>query len=1069
MNTSGRPSSYEVREEKKRSLEGPLAWLAQNAVLANLIMVVIIGGGLFMLTRVKQEVFPEFDLDFVTVSVAYPGASPAEVEQAVLLAIEEEVRGLDGVKEVTSTAQEGVGVVNVEMLLGTNRDRMLADVKSAVDRITTFPDDVERPIVSLVAFRREVLSLVVYGDESERTLRAMAERVRDELLQDPRVTTVDLAAVRPPEIAIEVPREQMRRYGLTLGSIANAVRSASIEIPGGGVKTTSGEVLLRTTERRDRGREFGNIIVVSRPDGTHVRVSDIGVVVDGFRETDQEASFNGKRAAMVRVYRVGDQTPTDVSRAVHEYMDKLKPTLPAGVQVATWNDQSEVLESRMDLLFRNAVMGLVLVMITLGAFLEIRLAFWVTMGIPTSVIGAMLFMPLIGVSVNMISLFAFIVTIGIVVDDAIVVGEAVYKRRRDGLSFVEAAIAGLRDVWAPVTFAVLTTVIAFMPLFFVPGIMGKFFWDVPAIVIMVLLISLLECFVVLPAHLAHSKASKDTGIFGFIDRQQQRVSRGLEWMIEKTYMPTLRLNLRWRYVTIAVGVVMLAVTIGMIRGGRVKFTLMPRIESDVVVAHVEMPFGTPVEQTKAIRDRLLKTAQELVQENGGDSISRGIFAEVGGSAGTSFGPHGGGSSAGHIADVAVFLVPSDQREVRAAELSKQWRERVGEVVGAEVLTFKFTTGPSSDPSINFELSHADLDVLDRAGQQLASALREYEGVKDIDDGFTLGKQQLDFRLTPEGRSLGLTESELAAQVRHAFFGAEAVRQQRGRDELRAYVRLPEAERKSMHSIEELLLRTPSAGEVPLSVAATVERGRAYTSIGRKDGRRVINVTADTEGETNAEEVVADMQSKVLPALAAEYPGLTYGLSGRQKDRMESMQFLGVGFLVALAAMFALMAIPFRSYSQPAIIMTAIPFGMVGAVGGHILFNRPLSLMSMMGIVALSGVVVNDSIVLISAINDYRSSGMSLTEAVVAAGTRRFRPILLTTLTTFFGLAPMILEPSVQAQFLVPMAISLGFGVLFATLITLQLVPAVYMVLEDIRSLFSLRDTRAPEAGEQPTS
>lgn len=1052
---SSNPSAeYERIEKEKLSRKGPLAWMAQNPVLANLLLVVAIAGGLFMVTRVTQEVFPDFELDFVTITVAYPGASPAEVEEGILLAIEEQVRGLDGVKEVSSTASEGMGTVAVEMLLGTNRDRFLADVKSSVDRITTFPLDAERPVVSLLEIKRDVLSLVIYGDESEQALRNLAERVRDELLQNPNITSLELASVRPPEISIEVSREQMRHYGLTMGSVAAAVRAASVELPGGGVKTASGEVLLRTTERRDHGSEFGDIVVLSRPDGTKVRVSDIGRVVDGFRETDQEASYNGKRAATVRVFRVGTQTPTQVSRDVRAYVEELRPKLPPGVGVDVWNDRSEVLEQRMDLLMRNALMGLVLVMITLGLFLEIRLAFWVTMGIPTSIIGAIVLMPWMDVSINMISLFAFIITLGIVVDDAIVVGEATYTRRRDGLSFMDAAIAGLRDVWGPVTFAVLTTVIAFMPLFFTPGVMGKFFMPIPAIVIAVLLISLVECFVILPAHLAHSSPSSGKGILGFIEKRQQRVSRMLEWLIEKTYEPTLRLNLRWRYATLGIAIAMLVVTVGILRGGHIKFTFMPRIESDIVVAQLKMPFGTPVEDTKAVRDRLLVAARQVLEEHGGEAaLSRGIFAEVGSSGSSNTGGRGGvTATAGHLAEVAVFLVPPDQRKVKAAELAQKWRERVGDVIGAETLTFKFAAGPASDAPINFQLSHASLDVLDEAGRKVAASLRTYEGVKDIDDGFTWGKQQLDFRLTPEGRSLGITETELASQVRHAFFGAEAVRQQRGRDELRVYVRLPEAERRSLQNVEQLLLRTPSGGEIPLAVAAEIDRGRAYTSIGRKEGRRVINVTADVEGSTNADEIVQDMIKNRLPELAADYPGLTYELSGQQKDRKESMQYLGIGFLIALIAMYALMAVPFRSYSQPAIIMTAIPFGMIGAVGGHLLLGFDMSLMSMMGVVALSGVVVNDSIVMISAINEYRASGMTMLDAVVAGGTRRFRPILLTTLTTFFGLAPMILETSVQAQFLVPMALSLGFGVLFATLITLQLVPAVYMILQDIHGV-----------------
>ncbi|MCU0693149.1 MAG: efflux RND transporter permease subunit, partial [Polyangiaceae bacterium] len=896
--------THQQKQDAKRSSRGPLAWMAQNPVLANLIMLVIMVGGLLMMSRVKQEVFPEFELDYVTVQVVYPGASPAEVEQGVLLSVEEQVRGLDGVKEVRSTASEGVGTIQIELLLGSNRDRMLADVKSAVDRITTFPEDAERPVVSLVAVKRQVVSLVLYGEATERGLRELADRVRDELLQEPGITNVELAGVRPPEISIEVPREQLRNYGVTLGQIASAVRAASVEIPGGGVKTAAGEVLLRTTERRDRGVEFGDITVLSRPDGSKVRVRDIGTVVDGFRETDQEATFNGKPAAMVQVFRVGDQTPIAVSRSVKAYVEQLNHKLPQQVRVAVWDDRSELYEQRLDLLMRNAYLGLALVLLTLGLFLELRLAFWVTLGIPTSFLGALLVMPATDVSINMISLFAFIVTLGIVVDDAIVVGEAVYKRRREGMSHVEAAIVGLRDVWAPVTFAVLTTVIAFTPLFFTPGILGKFFFAIPVIVIAVLLVSLGECFVILPAHLAHSRPSSDQGLLGFIDRQQQRVSHLLEWLIDKTYTPTLRVNLRWRYVSLALFLAMLIAAIGYVGGGRINFTFMPKIEGDLVVARFELPFGTPVEQSRKVKARMAEAARQILDESGGEAaLSRGIFAEIGSNlAGRR---SGGGISAGHQGQVTVFMVPSDQRKLRAMDFARMWRERVGEVVGAETLTYKFTTGPASDSPINLELSHPNMELLERAGRRLAAAFAKYEGVKDIYDGFSLGKQQLDFTLTPEGRSLGLSELELANQVRHAFYGAEAVRQQRGRDELRVFVRLPERERRSLINVEDLLLRTPSGGEIPLAVAAYVNRGRAYTEIQRKDGRRVISVTADVERTTNANKVVEDVRRDVLPSILADFPGMSYDMAGQQRDQQESMQYLGFGFLMALIAMYAL--------------------------------------------------------------------------------------------------------------------------------------------------------------------
>ena len=1047
------------------SRKGPLAWMAQNSVAANLVMLVFLVGGLLMISRVKQEVFPEFDLDQVIIQIPYPGASPAEVEQGVILAVEEAVRGIDDVKEVRSTATEGMGVVSVELVLGANPDRALADIKSAVDRVTSFPEDIERPVVSLALMRRQVISLVIYGDKSEAELRRLADRTRDELLDMPEITSVELDGVRPLEISVEVPQAELRRYGLTLDEIARTIRAASVEMPGGGVKTRSGEVLLRTAERRDRGSEFENIVLLSRPDGTQVRVGDVAEVHDAFREVDQEAFFDGQRAVMVNVFRMGDETPIGIADVVKKYVEDNRDRFPAGVSITTWNDSSEIFADRIDLLMRNAMMGLVLVLLTLGLFLEIRLAFWVTLGIPISFLGSMLFLPVTGVSINMISLFAFIVTLGMVVDDAIVVGEAVYKRRQDGESPLDAAIGGVREVAMPVVFSILTTCIAFMPLMFVPGARGKFFIVIPIVVIIVLLISLLESLFVLPSHLAHTKAAKETGIGGFLHHQQQKVSRLLEWLIERVYRPLLHLALRWRYATIALGIATLLGTLGMWVGGRIQFTFMPKIESDIVNANLELPFGTAVEDTRLAEEHLLATLREAIADVGGEEDVRGIFSSIGSGSGSG-GPFGGGGQAGsHLARVTVQLVPAGERGFGAADLVQEWRERAGDIAGAESLKFDYSTGSGGGQPIDIELSHPDMETLESAATRLAGAIAAYSGVRDVDDGFTAGKQQLDLTLRPEARSLGVTESELARQVRAAFYGAEAVRQQRGRDEVRVFVRRPRGERTSLHDVEQMIIQTPQGGEIPLGQAADVDRGHAYTQIKRTEGRRVINVTADVvPGEANANEVVASVLKDVVPDLQADYPRLQWAMGGEQKSQAETMGALGRNFGMALIAMLGLLAIAFRSYVQPLIVMGAIPFGIVGAVIGHLMMGYDLSLLSMMGIVALSGVVVNSSLILIVAINEYRASGLSLMDGLLAGGTRRFRPILLTSLTTFLGLAPMIAETSMQARFLIPMAISLGFGVLFATFITLFIVPASYAVVEDVkRSLRGVKDFVWPKS------
>jgi multidrug efflux pump subunit AcrB len=1040
---------------------GPLAWMAKNPVASNVLMLILVVGGLVTLASgIKQEVFPEVELDIVAVNVTYPGASPAEVEQAVVLAVEEAVRGIDGVKKVTSSATEGQAATFVELLLNTEQDRALNDIKSAIDRITSFPEDAERPTVSLLSNRQQVISLVLYGDVDEATLRSVAEDSRRALLQDARITYVELSGIRPLEISIEVPQAQLRKHGLTLDEVAARVRAASVELPGGGVKTQAGEVLLRTTERRDSGSEFGNIILLSQPDGSQVRVRDVANVRDGFREIDKEATYNGKRAVMLNVFRVGDETPLTVSAAAKEYVASLQQTLPQGLHAAQWLDTAEMYEGRLSLLIGNARIGLLLVLLTLGLFLEARLAFWVTLGIPISFAGSLLFFPASDVSINMISLFAFIITLGMVVDDAIVVGEAIYKQRQDGKGRLEAAIGGTKEVAQPVIFAILTSCVAFAPMLFVPGPMGKFFRVIPIVVIAVLLISLVESLLILPAHLSHPmpwwlRIVLSPYLWVMRAVEKLNMAHWLQHHIQYTYVPLLNKALRWRYFTIAAGVALLIGTMGYV-AGRIPFTFLPKVEGDMITAHLKMPVGTPVSETERISDRIAAVAQSIVDTEDakleGTTISRGLYEEVGAMTTIEPTPEGTlGKDGSHYGTVMMYLVDAGERGLTTQQFVQRWRDEIGEIPGAESLTFSYEVGVEPGKPIDIQLIHDDVTTLEAAAERLATEIGSYAGLRDIDSGVTKGKDQLDFRLTDAALSQGLTEFDLARQVRASFFGAEAVRQQRGRDEIRVYVRLPLEERRSLYNVEELIVRTPMGGEMPLSQAAVVTRGQAYTVITRTDGRRNISVTADVADEdANSNEINAQIRERELPQLLADIPGLSYSFGGEQERQAETMGALGVGFLLALIVMFSMLAVAFHSYTQPILVMSAIPFGMVGAVWGHVVMGFSLSLMSMMGLIALSGVVVNDSLILIVSINRYREEGMSTWEAIVAGGARRFRPILLTSLTTFFGLAPMIVETSVQARFLVPMAVSLGFGVLAATMIMLLIVPCSYLILEDAR-------------------
>ena len=1030
--------------------------MAGHSVTANLLMLVLVVGGLIVSFRTTKEFFPEMELDRVRISVSYPGASPEEVEEGIILPIEEALQSLDGIDEITSNASEGSGSVNAEVASGQDIQQLYADIKNEIDRIRTFPDEAEEPKVSVSSYRRDVLDLVIYGSHSEWTMREAAELIRDRILQSPDVTQVELVGVRDYEVTIEVDRQTLREYGLTLGAIASRVRNAAVDLPGGGVKTSGGEILVRVTEKRDWAEEFESIPIVTNADGSRVYLGDIARVIDGFQESDRYARYgrvvedvNGEttidvqRALKIDVYRVGDQTPGKVAAAVAEAVEELKVTLPEGVYVDILNSKAKMFEQRAELLLRNAFYGLVLVLCVLGLFLEARLAFWVMLGIPISFLGAFLIMPFFGATINMISMFAFIITLGIVVDDAIVVGENIYSWHQKGLPFHEAAIVGTREVAMPVTFSVLTNIVAFMPLLWVPGMMGKFFASIPIVVIAVFAVSLIESLYILPAHLSHQKDIKRSGIGGTLHGFQQRFSHWFAHIVRDIYGPLLGKFLANRYMVVAFGIAVLLMTIGYVQSGRIRVIQIERPDSDYAFASARLPIGAPVAETELVAKMMGEAARKTIAENGGIQQAEGVFLNLG----------KGGS---HQFDMRVYLTDPDVRTVSTAAFTSKWRANMGPVAGVDSVNFQADRGGpgGGQKGLTVQLSHRDVGTLDAAGEELAAALQKFANIKDVDDGVQLGKMQFDFTVKPEAQALGLDARSIAQQIRHSFYGAEALRQLRGRNEVKTMVRLPESQRASEFDIENLVLLTPQGGEIPILDAVDIERGRAFTVIERNNGRRVIEVTAETTSDGDVGPIMNDLEATVMPALMQDFPGLSWKFEGRQADMAESMQTLVIGLLMALFCIFALLAIPFNNYYQPLVIMCCIPFGIVGAVTGHVIMGYNLSLMSLFGVVALSGVVVNDSLVLIDFANRrQRDEGASPAIAIQQAGIARFRAILLTTLTTFGGLAPMILETSRQARFMIPMAISLGFGILFATIIVLVLVPCFYLILEDFVAVF----------------
>ena len=1044
-----------------------IAWCAENHVAANLAMVVIIVAGLGTLPTLTQELIPSIELDTITVSVLYPGASPEEVESSITNRVEDELQGRAGIKRIRSFSAEGLSSVSAELMAGEDVRRRLDDIRAAIDGIDTFPQDAEEPLIQQLEVENRVLNVAVSGAVDEWTLKQVGQQIRDEIAALPGVSDVQLKMARPYEIAIEVSEAALQRYDLRFDDVVQAVRRSSLDLPGGSVKTDSGEILLRAKGQAYQGHDFEQIALVSRRDGTRLSLGDVASVVDGFEESDQQVRFDGEQALLVQVLRQGNQKSLGISKTVHAYIEVARPRLPGGISLTIWQDDSSVLRGRLDTMTRNARGGFLLVLAILAMFLRLRLAIWVSLGIPISFLGAVILMPMLGLSINFITLLGFIIVLGIVVDDAIVVGESTHVEQSRTGDKLRGAILGAQTLVIPVAFGVLTTIAAFTPLAFLPGPMGQMSRVLPMIVISCLIFSLIEAMLILPAHLGHGRkplnAEASTLISKSWRRFQGRVAGGLQYVIEQLYTPALQRALEWRYLTVAIAVSLLLFTAGLLGGGWLKFVFTTPVEADFITADLTMSPGTPAHvTTRAIAK--LEAACEAVRveadaESGDGRAS--VFTHVMTSVGDqpmqtrSQQMQGGGGSryASNVGEILVEVVGFRERDISVSELTRRWREKAGGIPGVEELSFRSSLITIGSP-IEIELSGTDLGILRRAAAAVKTQLAGYPGVFDIADSFRGGKQELEYRILPSAESLGLTLEDLARQLRQGFYGAEAQSIQRGRDEVKVMVRYPEAERRSLGDVEQMRVRSADGTEVPFSSVARAELKTGFSTIRHVDGRRVVSVTADVDqAMANANEIVATLKSSALDEALAPYHGVHYSFEGEQAEQREFLRAMAIGYAITLLVIYTLLAVPLGSYLQPFIIMSAIPFGLVGAAWGHVLLGYDFTMYSVLGLVALSGVVVNASLVLVDYVNRRIADGADIREAVRDAARARFRPILLTSLTTFAGLSPLMLETSMQARFMIPMAVSLAFGVLFASFITLFLVPCSYLLLEDFLALF----------------
>lgn len=1034
-----------------------LRTILKNPVLANIMMLMILVAGYLSAQMMSRETFPRFSLDVIVINVAYPGADPEEIEEGICLRLEEALDGVEGVKEMYSEASEGIGTVTLELRENANLMQVKDEVKTLVDGINNFPEKAERPIVQEVKFRGEVMAVMLWGKLPERQLKEIARRLKDEIISIPGVTQASISGIRDYQISIEISEEKLRKYNLTFKDISAAVARNGLNVPAGTIRTGDEEFRIRVLGRRYQAKEYKNIPVITRADGTIITLGQIANIRDTFDEDARIYSyFNGYPAVSINIYKTEDEDALKIAGLVNQFIEKKQQTLPKNLHITKFRDVSRLIQSRLDMLISNGQLGLILVFLSLWLFLDMRLSFWVTMGIPISLAGAMIILAVCNCSINMLSLFGLIMVLGLIVDDAIVVGESVYEYRY-GQNYppLKAAVAGTSEVALPVIAAVLTTVVAFVPLFLIPGVMGKFIMEIPIPVVAALSVSLLECLFILPVHLRHLPVKTGKllpGVLGWPGRFKQKIANGMDYFINNLYGPFVDLALHWRYVALCIAVIVLFIVGGLVKGGVIKFKFMEKTDNDFMVAKVEMAPGTPLTEVQAAAKQVMNGWNKVASKYSsripqGENLTVGVYSLVGGT--IQFGESGGGSS---FFEVNIELLPSEKRNIFYRELLDEWKQSVGVIPGAEATNFQSRGGGPGGLPVEIELRGDSIDELLQASDMILEKLRTYEGVFDEQTDYRAGKREFIIKIKPQAYHLGLSLDTIAEQIQSGFYGSEALSIQRERDDIKVKVRYPEKSgRDSIEYFKKMRIVTSNGARVPLRTVATISLREGQSSIKRIARNRKVLVQADVSDNVNATEIMRDLLDNFMPQVLEKYD-VTYSTRGHQQETRESLGSLFVWFPVAMFGIYLIIASMFRSYIQPVVIMTTIPFGLIGGVIGHLLFGKILSIMSLFGMVALAGIVVNDAIVLIEGVNLRLENGMPFFEALVEGGKRRFRAIMLTTLTTFSGLMPLILERSMQAQFLIPMAISIAFGVLFATILTLVFIPCLLAILNDLRRI-----------------
>ena len=1016
-------------------------WFIENPIAANLLMVVILLVGLKNIPAIGKTVFPQTDQSSISISTSYKGASPSEVETQVIVRLEEAVADLEGIDEIFSTAREGLAQLTLTIIKDYDSQRLFNDVKTRIDAITTLPDEVDTVNVRESIPKRPLMSVAIHGDADEQRLKETAQWLRDEMTLLPSVSSVTIEGVRNNEMSIEVSEKTLRQYVLTLDDIATRIRRSSLNVPGGTVKTDAGNVQVQTRGQAYSAKEFSNIVIATSDNGAQLLLGDIATITDGFADDDSEDNFNGQPAAYLELFTTAPPDVIDAAAEAKELIEVLRTRLSADMELTIWRDRSLLFESRMNLLLKNAISGLALVFVVLMLFLTPSLAGWVSVGIATAFIGVFVLLPYTGITINMLSMYGFLLALGIVVDDAIIVGESVYASQRRGEQGIAAAKSGALFVYKPVLFAVISTVIFFSGMFGLPGWMGSLAYPIAVVVIVCLLFSLIESLLILPSHLSHyridSGSSEKQKTFSWFTKLRNKMSQGMETAAEKYYRPFLEKTLRFNGQTLVLFLLFFTIVFTMyLSGGYVKSSFKVQATSNSIRISATLAEGAAFDDVKKVQQQIeqaayqLKIDEKLVGINGDQDFIRAIRSIASGS----------------TVRVRVALTPAEDREVNIIQIKDRWRENIGDIEGVKELSLRYTIN-SSSKALRFRVNVAgnNQQVLFDSVAALKTELASYENVYDIEDTLEGARKEVELRVKPHAEVLGLRLADIALQIRQGFYGVEVQRIPRGTDDIKVMLRYPESERRTLENIEGIYIRTQEGRAVPLTSVAEVVDIAGYSVINRENRRRTIIVSAELTEGVDALTLANQVLSENLPLWQQQFTGLHMEVAGSLNEQKEFNSTLYLNMLVAVFVSYGLMAIAFRSYWQPLLILTAIPFGFVGAILGHLIMDKAMSIMSMLGLLACAGVVVNDNLVLLDRIQHLYKKGNDIIDVLAEAGQDRFRAIILTSLTTFIGLLPIMFETSVQAQFLIPMVVSLSFGVLFSTFVTLLLVPNLFLL------------------------